>query len=417
MTLVLPLLIVVAGLPSVSFAQAKKPFAIPSERAGASGPVDILVARTTFADSDDPSVSRHSEEDLREMLSGLDAFLEWQSYGSVDLGKIEFAETVELRKCEEYGIVEDERTGKTKRKRNIAGDALAALRESRDVDPLEEFDSVFFLIEKKSEGVRLSSGAAAVSVLDGRGVTFFGKRPGWRIAAHEFGHNMGHAHARSILDLSGTSVVPSLENARYVTYGDPFSPMGHGKHSYNLVEKVRKGWIALDGDAPRHVAEAVKGIHRVTAYDRPDATGVLGLFADLRLGLRMLDEKKRRRRGQVVEIPDDLGTQRAWISILSSEPFDGEAPGFAAEPRLLIHVSGIEGPERRLGIHGLLDTTPGPGELAADVGGRERRERIADTGLRVGQRVALRLESGQDFVVGFEEFDRKSGVARVRITR
>lgn len=417
MALILPLLALAASLPAPLYCQAKKPFAIPAERAGASGPVDILVARTTFADSDDPGVSRHTEEDVRKMLTGLDAFLEWQSYGSVGLGKVEFAETVRLRDCEEYGIVENERTGKTKRGRNIAGDTVAALRESRDADPLEEFDSVFVLIEEKTGDVRLSSGAAAVSVLDGRGVTFFGKKPGWRIAAHEFGHNMGYAHARSILDLSGNSVVPTPGNARYVIYGDPFSPMGHGKHSYNLVEKVRKGWIALDDDAPRHVTKAVEGVHRITAYDRIDATGVLGLFADLRLGLRTPDEKKRRRRGKVVEIPNDLGTQRAWISILSSSPFNGEAPEFGVEPRLLIHVSGIEGPERRLGVHGLLDTTPGPGKLAADARGRERRERIADTGLRVRQQVALQVESGPDFVIEFSSFDRKTGVARVRITR
>ena len=64
---------------------------------------------------------------------------------------------------------------------------------------------------------------------------------------HEFGHNFGLNHART-LRFPGTAIGPDRGLAAFEEYGDIFSVMGSGESHFSAAQKSTLGWLRTPGD-------------------------------------------------------------------------------------------------------------------------------------------------------------------------
>jgi hypothetical protein len=71
---------------------------------------------------------------------------------------------------------------------------------------------------------------------------------------HELGHTFGLPHA---------GAAKCSRGCRVAEYGDPYSPMGHGRQDFTALEKLKLGWI------DRVERAATPGTYRIGAVDRP----------------------------------------------------------------------------------------------------------------------------------------------------
>jgi sugar lactone lactonase YvrE len=108
--------------------------------------------------------------------------------------------------------------------------------------------------------------------------------PSAQTLTHEFGHNLGLAHAHSIA-FPGDSIEVTDARATRVEYGDPFSVMGGGSGPFGASHKLLLGWIPTSdvarveksGDYVLKPLQSLSGTRALKIRRRPDSDDWLWL--------------------------------------------------------------------------------------------------------------------------------------------
>ena len=123
-------------------------------------------------------------------------------------------------------------------------DALAAA--ARDVD-MSQYQRLLILLDPsvRSGTACAWSGMGQIGCSQGMSTAWLWMTPeGVPVATiiHEFGHNLGLGHARS-LQFPHDTLEPDLTRAYYREYGDGISLMGHGSGPFAASQKLLLGWL------------------------------------------------------------------------------------------------------------------------------------------------------------------------------
>lgn len=382
----------------------------PKNRIAGDKAMRIIFLRTSFENDSDPTISRHSDAEMREVGEALTSFFKIQSYGTMTVSKFEISPVVKIGKSSLY-----ERTDKdgkevpAKQRRAPITDAVAAAQRQLGVDFRKEFDMICVMLNASPTGGKISPPGVAALATGPQTSIFFGAKHQWRVYAHEIGHNMGFPHAWSVLDKKGEETLSTDRN--FIEYGDPTTPMGKGSNSYSLIERYRMGWIGSKDTDSRFVKAFEPGEISFMAYDRPDASGCVGGYIQGDFGVEIKELVSKRDgadNGGDVPSVETPGPQRLWFSVVSRGNLVNGEMQDSPRPLLLAHLSSLVAPSKgaaRAFTTVSLDLKPAPATT--------RREQMAGKGLAPGQSGTIRMKDGKSLILKFVGYDSKSHQAKV----
>lgn len=425
----LPVVVLVCLLAALSTAlapDAAKPFSsvepgyrVPANRPGKSGGLRLYFARVSFADEEDPKVSRHSEESLRKVATELDAYFRRQSYGLLSVGKADISPVIPLKESREYDRCSPDPDAKAepgkpvpmiqvRAKRNAPRDVMDHCSQTLGFDLMKEYDVLLVMLNAApSKGRVAAPGVAAFA--SGNGVTvFLTARPSWRVFAHEIGHVFGLGHAFRVSPVKGEAVLPPKGERKFTEYGDPMTPMGRGSNSFSVIEKYAMGWIGGDATDARYVRKIAPGEHEIMAFDRPSATGALGLYHEDDFGIHLVEANTTRGRPAGPDPQEDKTPQRLWLSVVSADNGPGAVRDLEV-PRLVLKLSSVNGARGPRARTITLPVRPAP------PGRRSPNAPFAD-GLAPGEKCAIRMPDGRELAIEFTAYDAQRHAGRVRVT-
>lgn len=384
----------------------------PKNRVAGDKALRILFLRTSFENDVDQTGSRHSEEDLKRIGADLGAFFKIQSYGSMSVEKVEVTPVVKIGKSDIYEKTDAAGTAKpAKESRPVIGDAILAATKQLGRDLKSEFDMICVMINGSPTKGRIAPTGVAALATGPQNSIFFASKPGWRVFAHEIGHNFGFPHGWSVAAKTGDLTLPGIGERAFTEYGDPMTPMGRGSNSYSVVEKYRMGWIGSASTDARYIKKFEPGPISFMAYDQPDAKGLVGgyLEGDFGVELRELVSKRdgsdNGGEAPTVAMP---GPQRLWLSVITMRNLIQGAMADSGSAILVAHLSSLVPPAKggsKAFTTVSIDLKPS--------GAKKRREAMSDRGLVPGESGTIQLKDGRQMTIKFGGYDSVSKMASI----
>lgn len=411
--LLLSILSPVQGQKALAPFKPEPGYTRPANRVSGNKALKIMCVRVSFSNDTDPSVSRHSEEDMKKVGDQLNEFFKIQSYGMMSVEKFEVSPVITLRESNLYEV-EDSSGKETERKgrRSIASDAIAAMQKQFNRNIRTEFDTLCFVVNASPTKGRLVRRGVAAYASGPQNCTFFTPSPGWKVFSHEIGHTFGFPHAWSLDSKKKEFSLPENGDRQYAEYGDAVSPMGKGANSYSIVERYRMGWVGSSEGDTRYVKKFDPGSVSFMAYDRPDAVGLVGGYLEGDFGVLVTElVSKRDEPKDDQEVPEpatDAGPSRLWLSVISRGNFTGKEMPDLRSPILIAQLSSLTPPSKgakRPTTTVMLDLTPTGKEI--------RNQAMLGKGLEPGQTGSVRLKDGRTMTIKFVSYDSAKHIAKV----
>ena len=406
----LPILQSAIQQPSLSIPEPG--YTRPRNRVSGDKALRIMFLRTSFDNDADPTVSRHTEEELKKIGSDLGAFFKIQSYGALSVEKVEVTPVIKIGKSDIYEKTDAAGTAKpTKESRPVIADAIQAATKQLGRDLKTEFDMICVMINASPTKGRIAPTGVAALATGPQNSIFFGAKPGWRVFAHEIGHNFGFPHGWSVAAKAGDLTLAGIGKRVFTEYGDPMTPMGRGSNSYSVVEKYRMGWIGSSPNDVRYIKKFEPGAVSFMAYDQPDAKGLVGGYLEADFGVELRELVSKRDGSDsggdapTVAMP---GPQRIWLSVVTRKNLIQESMVDTGNAILLAHLSSLVPPAKggsKAFTTVSLDLKP--------AGPKKRREAMADRGLVPGESGTIQLKDGRQMTIKFAGFDSVTKLASI----